>query len=107
MRNNVIRLNESQLKRIVNESVKKVLKEGVADYDMSTEAVSVRNGNLRGEPQYINPQNIKTDIEQLIHYLMVSEGDSPRAQKAYQKALEIKQDIFNKIDIISKGQHTC
>lgn len=70
---------------------------------MSPEAVSVRNGNLRGEPQYINPQTLKTDIEQLIHYLMVSGGDSPRAQKAYQKALGIKQDIFNKIDLISKG----
>ena len=92
----------AQLKKIVAESVKKVLEEGAADYDMSPEAVSVRNGNLRGVPQYINPQNLKTDIEQLIHYLMVSEGDSPRAQKAYQKALEIKQDIFNKIDLISK-----
>lgn len=103
---NTVKLNESLLKKIVAESVKNVLKESDInnrDFDMSPEAVSVRNGNLRGEPQYINPQY----IEQLIHYLMVSEGDSPRAQKAYQKALIIKQDIFNKIDLISKGQHTC
>ena len=107
---NTVKLNEAQLKKIVVESVKKVLKESDInnrDFDMSPEAVSVRNGNLRGVPQYINPQNLKPDIEQLIHYLMVSEGNSPRAQKAYQKALEIKQDIFDKIDLISMGQHTC
>ena len=107
---NTVKLNEAQLKKIVAESVKKVLKESDInnrDFDMSPEAVSVRNGNLRGAPQYINPQNLKPDIEQLIHYLMVSEGNSPRAQKAYQKALEIKQDIFDKIDLISMGQHTC
>ena len=103
MQKNTVKLNEAQLRQIVAESVKKVLREGTADYDMSPEAVSVRNENLRGEPQYINPQTLKTDIEQLIHYLMVSEGDSPRAQKAYQKALGIKQDIFNKIDLISRG----
>ena len=110
MKKNVVMINEAQLKKIVAESVKKVLKEsGInnRDFDMSPEAVSVRNGNLRGVPQYINPQNLKPDIEQLIHYLMVSEGNSPRAQKAYQKALEIKQDIFDKIDLISMGQHTC
>lgn len=104
MKKNTIKINENTLKQIVAESVKRVLKEGAADYDMSPEAVSNRNGNLRGEPQYINPQNIKADIEQLIHYLMVSDGDSPRAQKAYQKALKIKQDIFNKIDLLDKNK---
>lgn len=73
-----------------------------SDFDMSPEAVSYRNGNINGERQVINPVNLKDDIEQLIHYLMVSEGDSPRAQKAYQKAQEIKQNIFNKIDILSR-----
>lgn len=80
-----IKLNETQLRKIVGESVKKVLKESVinnTDYDMSPEAVSIRNGNLRGQPQYINPQNLKSDIEKFEHYLMVSEGDSPRAQKS-------------------------
>ena len=107
MKKNVVKINESALKQIVAESVKQVLKESDInnrDFDMSPEAVSYRNGNLRGEPQYINPQSLKADIEQLIHYLMVSEGDSPRAQKAYQKALEIKQDIFNKIDLLNENK---
>ena len=107
MKKNTVKINENTLKQIVAESVKKVLKESDInnrDFDMSPEAVSYRNGNLRGEPQYINPQSLKADIEQLIHYLMVSEGDSPRAQKAYQKALQIKQDIFNKIDLLNENK---
>lgn len=47
MKQNVVKLNESQLKKIVAESVKKVLKESTdinnSDGDMSPEAVARRN----------------------------------------------------------------
>ena len=51
---NIVKLNESQLRKIVAESVKKVLKESDInnrDFDMSPEAVSYRNRNSDGNPK--------------------------------------------------------
>ena len=54
MKNNVVMINEAQLKKIVAESVKKVLKEsGInnRDFDMSPETVSYRNEISDGNPK--------------------------------------------------------
>ena len=51
---NTVKLSESQLRKIVAESVKKVLKESDInnrDFDMSPEAVSYRNRNSDGNPK--------------------------------------------------------
>lgn len=48
MKKNTVKLNEAQLRKVVAESVKNVLKESDfnnTDYDMSPEAVSIRNRN--------------------------------------------------------------
>ena len=98
---NTVKLNEAQLKKIVAESVKKVLKEsGInnRDFDMSPETVSYRNEISDGNPERPLRSLLRT-ISQCIDTMReVHNGNENYKYYHFQQAEETAKHAIEQLD---------
>ena len=98
---NTVKLNEAQLKKIVAESVKKVLKEsGInnRDFDMSPETVSYRNEISDGNPKRPLRSLLRTISQCIDTMRQVLNGNENYKYYHFQQAEETAKHAIEQLD---------